>query len=91
MAALRISGVPPVVPIGTISSARSPSTRPRKSTSSGAACEVVEADHDGREAQEAGRAAELVAERGHHRIRPRIEQPQDEQVEIGGAEAEGFW
>jgi len=53
--------------------------------------EIGEADDDGGEAQEAGGPAELIAERGQNRIRPRIQQPQDEQVEVAGPQAEGFW
>ncbi|MDQ1078696.1 hypothetical protein QE401_001222 [Pseudoroseomonas cervicalis] len=52
--------------------------------------QVVEAEHQRREAQEARGTAELVGDRGHDHLRPRIEQPQHQQVEIRPTQPERF-
>jgi hypothetical protein len=44
----------------------------------------------GREAQEAGRAAELVAQSGQHLLRPARDQAQRQEAVVAGAQPEGF-
>jgi hypothetical protein len=52
--------------------------------------QIIEADGNGREAQEAWGATELIAQRGQHNLRPAIEQAQHQQIEIPRTQAEGI-
>jgi hypothetical protein len=52
--------------------------------------QIAKPNHDGRKAQEARRAAELIPDGGHYRFWAMVQQAQHKQVEVCPPEAKGL-